>query len=69
MTSRVGIQSVASIGLNISDEKFEVAASGNSPVDAIIKALKKIIDHHIALKEFTIRAISKGNDDMGRVRM
>lgn len=69
VTSGVGVRSVASIGLNISGEKFEAAASGNGPVDAAIKALKKIIDRHMTLKEFTIQAISKGSDDMGKVHM
>lgn len=69
VTSGVGVRSVASLGLNISGEKFEAAASGNGPVDAAIKALKKIIDRHMILKEFTIQAISKGSDDMGKVHM
>ncbi len=69
VTSGVGVRSVASIGLNISGEKFEAAASGNGPVDAAIKALKKILDRHMVLKEFTIQAISKGSDDMGKVHM
>ena len=53
---------MASLGLNIAGEHFEAAASGNGPVDAAIKALKKIIDRHMVLKEFTIQAISKGSD-------
>ena len=69
VTSGVGVRSVASLGLNISGEKFEAAASGNGPVDAAIKALKKIIDRQMTLKEFTIQAISKGSDDMGKVHM
>lgn len=69
VTSGVGIRPVASIGLNISGEKFEAAASGNGPVDAAINALRKIIDRHITIKEFTIQAISKGSDDMGKVHM
>ena len=69
VTSGVGVRSVASLGLNISGEKFEAAASGNGPVDAAIKALKKIIDRHMTLKEFTIQAISKGSDDVGKVHM
>lgn len=69
VTSGVGVRSVASLGLNIAGEKFEAAASGNGPVDAAIKALKKIIDRHMTLKEFTIQAISKGSDDVGKVHM
>ncbi len=69
VTSGVGVQSVASLALKISGEKFEACASGNGPVDAAIKALKKIIDRHMSLKEFTIQAISKGSDDVGKVHM
>ncbi len=69
VTSGVGVRSVASLGLNISGEKFEAAASGNGPVDAAIKALKKILDRQMTLKEFTIQAISKGSDDVGKVHM
>ena len=69
VTSGVGVRSVASLGLNIAGERFEAAASGNGPVDAAIKALRKIIDRHMELKEFTIQAISKGSDDMGKVHM
>lgn len=69
VTSGVGVRSVASLGLNISGEKFEACASGNGPVDAAIKALKKIVSRHMTLKEFTIQAISKGSDDVGKVHM
>ena len=69
VTSGKGVKSVASIGLDISGQKFEAAASGNGPVDAAIKALKKIIMKHMTLKEFTIQAISKGSDDVGKVHM
>ena len=41
VTTGKGVRSVASIGLLIANEKFESAASGNGPVDAAIKALKK----------------------------
>ena len=69
VTTGKGVKSVASIGLDISDQKFEAAASGNGPVDAAIKALKKIIQKQMILKEFTIQAISKGSDDVGKVHM
>ena len=69
VTSGVGVRSVASLGLNIAGERFESAASGNGPVDAAIKALRKIIDRHMELKEVAIQAISKASDDMGKVHM
>lgn len=69
VTSGVGVRPVASLGLSIAGEKFEAAAGGNGPVDAAIKALKKIINRQMTLKEFTIQAISKGSDDVGKVHM
>ena len=69
VTTGMGVRSVASIGLDISGQKFEAGSTGNGPVDAAIKALKKIIQKQMTLKEFTIQAISKGSDDMGKVHM
>ncbi|MCM1079648.1 MAG: 2-isopropylmalate synthase [Bacteroidales bacterium] len=60
---------VASIGLDISGQKFEACSTGNGPVDAAIRAMKKIIMKEMVLKEFTIQAISKGSDDVGKVHM
>ncbi|MCH5312021.1 MAG: 2-isopropylmalate synthase [Prevotella sp.] len=69
VTTGMGVKSVACIGLDIAGEKFEASASGNGPVDAAIKALKNIIKRNMTLKEFTIQAISKGSDDVGKVHM
>lgn len=69
VTSGIGVRQVASVGINISGQSFEAAATGNGPVDAAIKALKKIITKQMTLKEFTIQAISKGSDDVGKVHM
>ena len=69
VTTGMGVKSVASIGIDISGQKFEEAATGNGPVDAAIKALKKIVQKQMTLKEFTIQAISKGSDDVGKVHM
>ncbi len=69
VTTGMGVKSVASVGLDISGQKFEESSSGNGPVDAAIKALKRIIRKEMTLKEFTIQAISKGSDDVGKVHM
>ena len=69
VTTGMGVRSVASIGLDLSGQKFEEASTGNGPVDAAISALKKIIRKQMTLKEFTIQAISKGSDDIGKVHM
>lgn len=69
VTTGVGIQSVASVGLDISGEKFEACATGNGPVDAAISAVKLIIRRKMLVKEFLIQAINKGSNDVGKVHM
>ena len=55
--------------VDIAGEKFRAAAEGNGPVDASINALKEIIKRRMTLKEFTIQAINRGSDDVGKVHM
>ncbi len=69
ITTGIGCKNVASIGLDIAGEKFEACASGNGPVDASIKALKKIVQRQMVLQEFLVQAITKGSDDVGKVHM
>ena len=69
VTSGKGLKPVASVGLDISGEKFEAAAKGSGPVDAAINALKLIIRRQMVIKEFTIQNITKGSDDVGKVHM
>jgi len=64
-----GVTSMASIILDISGEKFEATSSGNGPVDAAIKALKRIINRETIVQEFLIQAMTKGSDDTGKVHM
>ena len=69
VTSGHGVRAVAAISLDISGEKFQAAAEGNGPVDAAINALKVIIRRDMVLREFTIQAINKGSNDVGKVHM
>lgn len=69
VTCGVGFRNIASIGLNIAGEHFEASATGNGPVDAAIKAVKKIISRETVIQEFLIQAINRGSDDVGKVHM
>ena len=68
-TSGIGRKPVASVGIDISGEKFEAASTGNGPVDAAINALRQVIRRKITIKEFTIQGITGGSDDCCKVRM
>lgn len=69
VTSGHGVRPVAAIIIDIAGEKFQAAAEGNGPVDAAINALKQIVHRKMVLKEFTIQAINRGSDDVGKVHM
>lgn len=69
VTSGRGTSPVAAITLDIAGEQFTGAAVGNGPVDAAINALKQIIRREMTLKEFTIQAINRGSNDVGKVHM
>ena len=60
---------MAALILDIAGEKFNAAAEGNGPVDAAINAVKNIIRRQMVLKEFTIQAINRGSNDVGKVHM
>jgi 2-isopropylmalate synthase len=69
VVSGKGVKSVASVTLDVAGEKFEASGTGNGPVDAAIKAVKRIINRETVLQEFLIQAIAKGSDDTGKVHM
>jgi 2-isopropylmalate synthase len=69
VTSGVGVRAVACVCLSIAGERFEAAASGNGPVDAAIRAVKRIVHRQMTIQEFLIQAINKGSDDVGKVHM
>ena len=69
VTSGHGVRPVAALILDIAGEKFDAAAEGNGPVDAAINAVKRIIKRQMNLKEFTIQAINRGSNDVGKVHM
>ncbi|MDR1402215.1 MAG: 2-isopropylmalate synthase [Tannerellaceae bacterium] len=70
VTSGIGLQSMASVCLNLSGVRRCEAAAGNGPVDAGIKAVKKAISNsEMTIQEFLIQAINKGSDDTGKVHM
>lgn len=68
-TSGIGMKPVASVGVDISGEKFEAAATGNGPVDAAINAIRQIIKRPVSINEYTIQGVTSGSDDLCKVHM
>ena len=69
VTTGKGVVPEATIRLNVDGEVFSASSTGNGPLDASIKALKKIIKRTMTLKEMTIQALSKGSDDACKVHL
>ena len=63
------LKPMANITLDIAGEMFDATSSGNGPVDAAIKAVKKIIHRQVIIEEFLVQAITRGSDDIGKVHM
>ena len=59
----------AVVHLNIDGETHEATATGNGPVNAAIKAVRKIIQREAKIEEYLIQGISKGSDDLCKVHI
>jgi 2-isopropylmalate synthase len=70
VTSGTGIPTATvkiSKNQNSKIEMFKEAACGSGPIDAVYKAVDKIIQMDIKLAEFSLRAVSSGEDALGEV--
>ncbi|WP_296698023.1 2-isopropylmalate synthase [Algoriphagus sp.] len=59
----------AKVSLTIGDEPYTATSQGNGPVDAVLKAIDKIVKPQVDLEEFLIQAITHGSDDVAKVHM
>ena len=57
------------VTLKIGNDYFTGTSEGNGPVDAVIKSIKKLINHQVYLDEFLIQAMTKGSDDTCKTHM
>jgi 2-isopropylmalate synthase len=59
----------ATVEMKVGEKAFVTEAKGNGPVDAVLKAIEKIVKPDIVLEEFLIQAITAGSDDVAKVHM
>jgi 2-isopropylmalate synthase len=59
----------ATVEMKVGDKAFVTVGEGNGPVDAVLKAIEKIVKPDIVLEEFLIQAITAGSDDVAKVHM
>lgn len=63
------LKSMATVTLEINGEEKTETSTGNGPVDAAIKCMKKMIPFSVRLEEFLIQANTGGGDDIGKVHV
>ncbi|MFH1096194.1 MAG: 2-isopropylmalate synthase [Candidatus Desantisbacteria bacterium] len=65
-----GITPVATVAIkNQTDEIIEKTADGDGPIDAIGKAIGAIVDISLKLVDYSVQAVSGGNDAVGEVNI
>lgn len=67
VTSGNRIIPTATVGLRVKGELLEEAATGEGPVDAVFKAIEKVTGIRAELKDYTLSAVTGGQDAMGEV--
>ena len=69
-TAGTGVIPTATVRLSKMDgQVIQDAATGDGPVDAIYSAIQRITGLHAKLIDYQIRAITKGKDAQGEVRI
>lgn len=59
----------ANVELKVGEKTHLATSEGNGPVDAVLKAIEKIVNPQVELEEFLIQAITAGSDDEAKVHM
>jgi 2-isopropylmalate synthase len=69
-TSGTGTLPAASISLlKTGGERFQDAAAGDGPVDAVFKAIEKITGIEVKLRDYRIQSVTVGEDAQGEVSL
>ncbi|MCS7184488.1 MAG: 2-isopropylmalate synthase [bacterium] len=62
-----GVLPSATVRLKINEKILQESMTGDGPVDAVYKAINKILNMDIKLEEYSLRALSTGCDAQGEV--
>lgn len=59
----------ATVVLKFGDHERLATATGNGPVDAVVTAIKSLINESVVITEFLTQAMTRGCNDVGRVHI
>ncbi|RQD74075.1 MAG: 2-isopropylmalate synthase [Candidatus Syntrophonatronum acetioxidans] len=60
-----GSTATATVTLEIKGDSFTDAACGNGPVDAVFKAIDRVVDKPVHLEDYTLKSVSRGSEALG----
>ena len=70
VTSGRGVMPTAAVRVEVAEQGVKTdAAIGDGPIDAVCRAIDRITGFECELRDFAIRAITKGKDAMGEVSL
>ena len=62
-------ESKATITINVDGDNQTADSNGNGPLDAVKKAIDKILNKKVRLEEYLVQAVTGGSDDFGKVHI
>lgn len=65
VTSHGAANAAATITLEVNGELYSDAACGDGPVDALFKAVDRIVGKPVQLEDFALKSVSRGSEAMG----
>lgn len=65
VTSNGAANASATVALEVNGELFTDAAHGNGPVDAVFKAVDRIVGKPVHLEDYALKSVSRGSEAVG----
>ncbi|MFX4263364.1 2-isopropylmalate synthase [Pelotomaculum propionicicum] len=58
-------RATATVTLDVEGDTITDAACGNGPVDAVFKAVERMVGEHVNLEDFSLKSVSRGSESLG----
>ncbi|KAF7721964.1 hypothetical protein EC973_003902 [Apophysomyces ossiformis] len=68
-TDQTSTANVKLFDINAKTEKIDAAVGNNGPVEAIFRAIQRIVDREFRLTKFDISAVGEGSDALGKAEI
>jgi len=59
------LKATATVTLELDGAEVTDAACGNGPVDAVFKAIDRLVEKPVSLEDYTLKSVSRGSEALG----